>query len=79
MTPKEARDYFIARESTALQWKYLTHILTTLVGFFLIAFFSGPGHTESVVGIKRCDPGWWSLFGTFLFFGVLMTIIAILV
>jgi len=72
MTKKEARHYFAQKESTVFQWKYLSHILATFFGFFLIILFNGPGGTPSVVGIERCDPAWWGLFSTLFMFGFLM-------
>jgi hypothetical protein len=75
----DALKYFTEKESTFLQWKYLVFILATYAGFTLITWLNGPGNKPSVVGIKKCDPAWWGLFGTFFAWSLLMTGIAILI
>lgn len=55
----------------------MAHIAVTFIGYLIIILFKGPGNKESVVGLKRCDDGWWGLFAALFIFGFLMTAVAI--
>ena len=77
MSRKNASLFMNEKESTILQWKYLLQIVITFIGFVLILLFKGPGHKPSIVGVERCDPAYWGLFGTMFVFAFIMTAIAV--
>lgn len=80
MTKEEAVQHYFKKESTFFQWKYLLQIIVTFSGFFLISLFKGPGNEEpSIVGVKKCNIGWWSLFFGLILFGILMSVLSILI
>lgn len=55
-------------------------IITCFVGFFLISLFKGPGNDEpSIIGVKKCNDAWWSLFGGLILFGIMMSVLSILI
>ena len=79
MTKDEARQFMEDQESTFMQWKYLLQILGMIVGVLLILTLKGPGNKESVIGIKKCDPGDWGLLAALVIFALVMEFVAILV
>lgn len=77
MTRQEARDYITMRESTFLQWKYLGQVATLMIGFMLIMWFKGSGDNASIIGVEKCDGGYWGLFSSLIVFGFILSAIAI--
>lgn len=79
LTRKEIRGFIRTRESTFWQWKYLIQVLTLMIGFMLIMWFKGSGKDKSVVGVEKCDSGYWGLFSALIIFGFVLSAIAILI
>lgn len=79
LTRKEIRAFIRTRESTFLQWKYLIQVLTLIVGFMIIMWFKGSGKDESIVGVEKCDAGYWGLFSSLVVFGFMLSSLAILI
>jgi hypothetical protein len=50
-----------------------------IAGFVVLLLLRGAGDTLSIVGIKRCDPLDWTLFGILIIFQIGMTFVAMAV